>query len=103
MLVLDLILVGSNRAIGLTESIAPKFQQNPQVSMSKADMIALAGLVSITHCGGPSMKFRAGRVDAKPGHYTPPHNRIPDPKVSLVDFKKRAAEMGWTNEDVRMV
>ena len=83
---------------GLAPSIAPKFMQNPQVKMSKADMIALAGQISISHCGGPNMTFRAGRLDTtKP---TSPINRIPVGNSTLAAFRPRLAAMGWTNEDI---
>jgi L-ascorbate peroxidase len=83
---------------GLSPSIAPKFMQNSAVQMTKADMIALAGQISVTHCGGPSMPFRAGRVDTTLP--TSPLNRIPLGNSSLAAFKPRLAAMGWTDEDL---
>jgi catalase (peroxidase I) len=83
---------------GLDESIAPKFMQNPRVNMSRADMIALAGQVSITHCGGPAFPFRPGRADAR----TPvgPEGRIPDGAIRLDKARPMFDRMGWTNEDI---
>lgn len=86
--------------LGLAESIAPRFQQNPNVEMTKADQIGLAGLVSVRHCGGPSMPFSPGRADAVAGKITPPFGRVPLGNATLASFKERAAAMGWTNEDI---
>lgn len=84
--------------IGLSDSIAPKFQQNPTVVMSHADMIALAGQITVGHCGGPYMLFKQGRQDAT--NPTPPTGRLPAPNATLADFKGKASAMGWGNEDL---
>ena len=85
--------------LGLEESIAPKFhQQNKDTNMSNSDSIALAAQVSVTHCGGPELGFRAGRIDTKTP--TPPDGLIPNGLVSLKEFRPRFVEMGWSNEDI---
>jgi hypothetical protein len=83
---------------GLEESVAPKFMQNPRVNMSRADMIALAGQVSVSHCGGPRFQFRPGRVDATVP--VSPTGRIPDGAMRLAQAKPMFDRMGWTNEDI---
>jgi hypothetical protein len=84
--------------MGLEESIAPKFMQNPRVNMSRADMIALAGQVSVTHCGGPSLPFRPGRADAVIP--VSPVGRLPDGAMRLDRARAAFDRMGWTNEDI---
>ncbi|KAJ3334885.1 hypothetical protein HDU91_002468 [Kappamyces sp. JEL0680] len=84
---------------GLGDSIAGKFQQNPSVVMSNADMITLAAHVSVSHCGGPAMDFQSGRVDAA-SNFISPVGRLPPANASLASLKPRFKEMGWTNEDI---
>jgi L-ascorbate peroxidase len=83
---------------GLSDSVAPKFMQNPRVNMTRSDMIALAGQISVSHCGGPNMTFEAGRQDARIP--VSPRGRIPPGDAKLADFKARFRLMGWTNEDI---
>ena len=49
--------------MGLGPSMAPRFMQREGVNMSQADMIQLAAIVSVRHCGGPNIPFRPGRID----------------------------------------
>jgi hypothetical protein len=72
--------------------------QNPKVNMSKADMIALAGQVSITHCGGLNFPFRAGRQDAST--HTSPVGRLPSGNIRLPEARPIFERMGWNNEDI---
>ena len=81
---------------GFGNSLAPRFHQNSD--FSKADSIALAAQVSVTHCGGPSMKFRTGRQDAQIP--TSPHGLIPNGTMTLNAVRPMFARMGWTNEDI---
>jgi hypothetical protein len=93
-----LSFLNATENIGLEESIAPKFMQNPRVNMSRADMIALAGQVSITHCGGPNFPFQPGRADAVIP--VSPAGRVPDGAMRLANAKPMFQRMGWTNEDI---
>ncbi|KAK5665555.1 hypothetical protein QVD99_007901 [Batrachochytrium dendrobatidis] len=83
---------------GLFASLAPRFQQNTAVNMSAADTIALAGLTSVTHCGGPHIPYSPGRIDTT----TPqtPIGRIPEANERYLTVKPKLQRMGWTNEDI---
>ena len=85
--------------MGLSDSISPKFQQNPSIKMSNADLVALAGQITVTHCGGPQMDFYPGRIDTE-GIKISPVGRVPPGDSTLASFRPRAAEMEWTNEDI---
>ena len=45
---------------GLAEAMVTRFSPNLKVNMSVADLIAIGGLVSVTHCGGPTIPFQPG-------------------------------------------
>nr|KAJ3410578.1 L-ascorbate peroxidase 3 [Polyrhizophydium stewartii] len=83
---------------GIADSIAPKFQQNTKVSISKADAIALGGVVSVAHCGGPSITYSPGRVDTT----TPanPTGRLPSATEAFDSVLTKLRRMGWSNEDI---
>ncbi|KAH6574044.1 hypothetical protein BASA61_003663 [Batrachochytrium salamandrivorans] len=83
---------------GLEDSLAPRFLHNTQINISKADSIALAGLVSVTHCGGPSIPYSPGRVDTT----TPvsPVGRLPEGHERYLTVKPKLLRMGWTNQDI---
>ncbi|KAJ3267185.1 hypothetical protein HDU77_005388 [Chytriomyces hyalinus] len=49
--------------IGIPESAATRFIPSKS-PISKADMIALGGIVTVAACGGPQVAFRTGRDDA---------------------------------------
>ena len=50
--------------LGLENTLAnQRITGRNNYNISNADLIALGGLVSVTHCGGPKMKFSGGRVD----------------------------------------
>ena len=81
---------------GFGNSLAPRFHSVPK--FSKADSIALAAQVSVTHCGGPKINFRGGRVDATVP--TSPVGLIPNGTMGLAEVRPIFARMGWTNEDI---
>jgi cytochrome c peroxidase len=57
------------------ESVKEKF---PDISY--ADLYTYAGVVAVEECGGPTIKFRLGRVDATSGDTSPPKDdRLPNP------------------------
>jgi catalase (peroxidase I) len=90
--------LGAPENAGLEQSIAPRFMQNRMVNMTKADMIALAAQVSVTHCGGPRFAFHAGRADATVP--TSPSGLIPSGNATLDQLRPHFARMGWSNEDI---
>lgn len=50
--------------MGLDQTLANQRVTGRQnYNISNADLIALGGAVTVTHCGGPKIPFRGGRVD----------------------------------------
>jgi L-ascorbate peroxidase len=83
---------------GLPESIATRFKRNINANISNSDLIALAGQVSVTHCGGPNFKFYPGRVDTT----TPvsPEGRVPEGNETFDSIVSKLRRVGFTNEDI---
>ncbi|KAI8923967.1 heme peroxidase [Entophlyctis helioformis] len=84
---------------GLQPSIAPIFQQRPGVNITKADAIALAGLLSVTHCGGPKINYRPGRLDFTTTP-TSPAGRLPGGTEAFPSVMAKLRRMNWTDEDI---
>ncbi|RKO84793.1 heme peroxidase [Blyttiomyces helicus] len=66
-----------NSGLGGTVSFLASTAQNAGVSV--ADVIALGAILSVARCGGPSIPFHPGRVDA---HGPGPEGRLPSPTDS---------------------
>ena len=66
-----------------------------RANASKADVIQLAGIVAIRHCGGPNIPFKSGRQD---NNQSSPHvvGRLPDPLDRISRVKQKFARMGFT-------
>jgi catalase (peroxidase I) len=94
--VLSFLNVSENA--GLADSMATNFVRDPNITMTKADKIALGAQVAVTHCGGPSMPFRSGRKDAVVP--VSPVGRLPSGNDTLESTRKIFQRMGWTNEDI---
>ncbi|KAJ3050743.1 hypothetical protein HK097_008265, partial [Rhizophlyctis rosea] len=89
--------------IGLDYSIATRFRNQNNASMSDADIIALGGLVSVHHCGGPQITWRPGRQDGNGRGLRPPNpdNRIPLADDTLPVVRAHFKRMGL--DDIDMV
>ncbi|KAI8925834.1 heme peroxidase [Entophlyctis helioformis] len=83
---------------GIKASIARNFLINPKSKISDADLIAMAGIVTVTHCGGPEIPFKAGREDAVVP--VSPKGRLPDDLDGYASIKAAMRRMGFTNEDM---
>jgi catalase (peroxidase I) len=61
--------------------------------MSAADTIQMAGAVAVTHCGGPSIPFQGGRIDAR---FSVPAvvSKIPSPSETYEQIVQKFARMG---------
>ncbi|KAJ3110498.1 hypothetical protein HDU96_006523 [Phlyctochytrium bullatum] len=83
---------------GINNSIATKFVLNKNSSLSAPDLISLAAVVTVAHCGGPSITFEAGRkLNPKP---IDPKGRVPEDTDRYENTKKRLQDMGLSNEDI---
>ncbi|KAJ3280040.1 hypothetical protein HDU79_012059 [Rhizoclosmatium sp. JEL0117] len=89
-----------NDGIGL--SIATHFASKYKFNYSSADFIAIAGQVTVTHCGGPSFNFSVGRVDAPSGtKFSSLPNLLPDDELdSYQVIKQKLYRLGLNNEDI---
>lgn len=87
---------------GLENTIADRFVPLfDRGNISKADTIAIGGLVSVKHCGGPDIPFRGGRVDVQPNAVRFENvNRIPGMSEAYASVKTKMLRMGFTPVDI---
>ena len=67
---------GLDIAIGWLEPLYRKYNKN--TDLSYADLYTLAGVVAIKSLGGPSVGWKAGRVDDLEPTGVTPDGRLPD-------------------------
>ncbi|ESK85612.1 wsc domain containing protein [Moniliophthora roreri MCA 2997] len=67
---------------------------NPRASMS--DLVALGVYASVKECGGPTVPFRGGRIDAT----GPGPAGVPEPSTNLETTTARFAKAGFSREDM---
>ncbi|KAJ6553949.1 WSC domain-containing protein [Mycena vulgaris] len=81
---------GQNIGRGMNDSLV-FFAAFQSKNSSMADVIALSVILAIKNCGGPSIPFRAGRVDAEvPGPAT-----VPEPQQDLASHTASFARQGF--------
>ncbi|EEB89476.1 hypothetical protein MPER_12419 [Moniliophthora perniciosa FA553] len=66
------------------------------VRSSMADLVALGVYTAVRECGGPVVKFRAGRIDAK----GPGEAGVPEPQTDLEETTRRFEKAGFNVEDM---
>jgi catalase (peroxidase I) len=70
----------------------------PRNVITNPDLIALAAVVTVGHCGGPVLGFEYGRKqNPKPIH---PAGRVPEDTDSYSSIKARLRVMRMSNEDI---
>ena len=97
-------LVGTLNATqnaGLNNTLANRFVPNRE-NISDADLLALGGIVSVKHCGGPNIPFRGGRKDTASFDHSIV-NRIPDGNASLLTVKSVFKRMGLDPIDLAVL
>ncbi|KAJ3382941.1 L-ascorbate peroxidase 3 [Entophlyctis sp. JEL0112] len=89
-----------NAGIGI--SVATKFASNVEFHYSRADFIALAAQVTVTHCGGPSFDFYGGRTDAPANTtFASLPNALPDDFAdSFTTIKQKLYRLGLDDLDI---
>jgi L-ascorbate peroxidase len=89
--------VGGNRGL---DSFAPQFvEAAKKQGASDADIIQLAGVVSIKHCGGPNIPFVGGRRDnLNPNPIVV--DRLPGRKEKYESIKAKFRSQGITPEEM---
>ena len=95
--------VNQTENAGLENTIADRFVPDKTLA-SKADLIALAGLVSVRHCGGPDIKFKGGRRDVAPDRVIVENTqRIPAMNEAYPSVKAKMRRMGFDNVDIAVL
>ncbi|KAI8812429.1 heme peroxidase [Cladochytrium replicatum] len=92
-----LTYAGMKEHLGLQNSLATLFLLG-RTTLSDPDVLALAGLATIKHCGGPSILFEAGRVKA--AEPVNPTGRMPEDTDSYAHIKSRMTAMGFTPQEM---
>jgi cytochrome c peroxidase len=91
---------GLKKAVGWMEPIAKKHK------ISHADLYTLAGVVAIESAGGPSIPWRAGRVDAMdPKTSVTPDGRLPaadkgNPMATAQGLRDVFYRMGFGDQEI---
>jgi hypothetical protein len=91
---------------GLDNTLAnQRINGRQNYNISNADLIALGGAVTVTHCGGPKIPFRGGRVDvdiSKTPVSTLRSNmaRLPGSMDSYATVKSKMLRMGFSYADI---
>ena len=68
--------------------------------LSYGDLWTLAGVVAIKEMGGPSIAWRAGRVDAADGSKCPPDGRLPDASKKADHVRQVFYKMGFNDQEI---
>ncbi|KAJ3334064.1 hypothetical protein HDU76_011588 [Blyttiomyces sp. JEL0837] len=84
--------------MGLLQSIASRFvphhNESFSLTISDADLIHLGGVVTVRHCGGPEIPFRAGRKDVPKGTQNNITRLPSDPGAPLSEVQAVFERMG---------
>ena len=89
--------------MGLKDSIANLFVSDKSLA-STADLIALAGVISVKHCGGPDIPFKGGRRDVAPEAVVVANSqRIPGGNEAYPSVKAKMIRMGFAPVDIAVL
>lgn len=89
--------------MGLQDTIADRFVPDKSLA-SKADLIALGGVISVKHCGGPDISFRGGRRDVAPEAVILGNSqRIPGGNEAYPSVKAKMIRMGFSPVDIALL
>ena len=95
---------GDNK--GLANTLAnQRITARQNYNISNADLIALGGAVTVTHCGGPKLPFRGGRVDVNTSS-TPISllqsnvARLPASNEAYATVKSKLLKLGFSFADI---
>lgn len=91
------LLIGGNKGL---DNFAPQFVEAAlKAGASNADIIQLAGVISIKHCGGPNIPFVGGRRDNLTPHPLVV-DRLPGRKEKYASIKAKFASQGLTPQEM---
>ncbi|CAF3934102.1 unnamed protein product, partial [Rotaria sp. Silwood1] len=68
--------------------------------LTYADLYTLAGVVAIENMGGPTIKWRSGRVDYSDGSKSPPDGRLPDASKGAQHIRDVFYRMGFNDSEL---
>lgn len=90
---------GANAGLAVARSLLePIKKQFPWISY--ADLWTLAGCVAIEEMGGPTIPWRAGRVDKPDGKACPPDGRLPDASKDASHVRDIFYRMGFDDREI---
>jgi len=72
------------------------FSTQPNKYVSRADVIAVAAVLSVSTCGGPTVPFRGGRVDVYEGG----SRGVPEPQQDLPTLTELFRRQGFTQTEM---
>jgi cytochrome c peroxidase len=90
---------GANAGLGLARADMEQVKAaHPWISY--ADLWTLAGTVAIEHMGGPTIDWRAGRVDHVDGAKIVPDGRLPDALLAQDHIRSVFYRMGLNDREI---
>ena len=95
---------GDNK--GLANTLAnQRITARQNYNISNADLIALGGAVTVTHCGGPKIPFRGGRIDVNTSTTTisllqSNVARLPTSNEAYSTIKSKLLRLGFSFADI---
>lgn len=88
---------------GLEDTLTPRFVPNKN-GTTNADLMALGGVISVKHCGGPDIPFRTGRLDVNPAAVNFSNvNRLPRGDERLSTAKAKLLRLGLSPVDITVL
>ncbi|GFR40346.1 hypothetical protein Agub_g890 [Astrephomene gubernaculifera] len=90
---------GANAGLAAARKLLePVKAEHPWISY--ADLWTLAGVVAIEEMGGPTIPWRAGRVDHPDGQKIVPDGRLPDASQGAKHLRSIFHRMGFEDRDI---
>jgi len=91
---------GANNGLDIARSLVQPIKESLAQHMSYADFWALSSIVAIKEMGGPDVKFRLGRKDAKTVKESVEEGRHPDGDKGSDHLRDVFYRMGLTDKDI---
>ena len=90
---------GANAGLAVARSIVQPYKEK-YPTVSHADLWALAAITAIEEAGGPSVPFRAGRVDVKTAAGCVAEGRLPDGDKGASHIRSVFNRMGFDDSEI---